>query len=194
MSKICLIHGHPDSRSPHFCRALGDAYRSGADAAGHEVSEIILGDLEFDFLRSPTAFEADPAEPILSEREKIAAADHLVVVFPLWLGGAPALLKAFLEQCAAGGFFLQDAEGPNAFPKSRMKGKSARLVLTMGMPGLIYKFWFGAHSVKGLEKGIFELAGFKPVHHTIYGSVEEDNAPRHEKWLDEMRELGRQAK
>ena len=194
MSKICVLHGHPDSSKPHFCKALGDAYIEGAREGGHQISEIVLGDLAFEFLRSPDAFDRSPAEPVLSERMKIAEADHLLVVFPLWMGSAPALLKAFLEQCACGGFFLGAAETANEFPKALMKGKSARLVLTMGMPGLIYRIWFGAHSVKELEQGLFKLAGFKPVHHTIYGGVGEDSEPRHQKWLEEMREFGRHAK
>lgn len=44
MPNICVIYGHPDSRQPHFCRALGKAYLEGAREAGHQVSEIVVGD------------------------------------------------------------------------------------------------------------------------------------------------------
>ena len=26
-----------------------------------------------------------------------------------------------------------------------LKGKSARIIMTMGMPGIVYRWWFGAH-------------------------------------------------
>lgn len=188
---ICVLHGHPDTSEPHFCAALGAAYIEGAKEAGHTVSEIVLGDLEFDFLRKSSDFETPPSDPVLAERKKIEACDHLVVIFPLWMGSAPALLRGFLEQVARDQFLLAEANTEREFPGGQMKGKSARLVLTMGMPGLVYKIWFGAHSVKGLEQGIFKLAGFKPVHHTIYGGAGAPDVARHEKWLNEMREFGK---
>lgn len=193
MPNICVIHGHPDSRQPHFCRALGKAYLEGAREAGHQVSEIVVGDLEFDFLRSATAFANDPAEPLMAEREKISAADHVVIIFPLWLGGAPALLKGFLEQIACGGFFLETAESEKEFPKAKMKGKSLRIIVTMGMPSLIYNTWFGANSLKGLEKGMFGLSGFKPIRHKLIGMVETDDEARHVRWLNSVRKLGERA-
>lgn len=194
MTSICVIHGHPDASSHHFCTALGEAYIQGAKAAGHDVSEIHVGSLEFGYLSSREEFEMPPAEPVLSERKKIEAADHVVLIFPLWLGSAPAKLRGFLERAACGNFFLDEGSNADEFPKARMKGKSARLIVTMGMPGLVYKLYFGAHSIKGIEQGLLGLSGFKPIHHTIYGMVEADDEARHQKWLEEARDLGRNGK
>lgn len=193
MAKVCVLHGHPHGDAGHLCAALGKAYVDGAREAGHEVEQIRLAELTFDLLSNPDDFSAPPPEPILSEREKIAACDHLLVVFPLWLGSAPARLRGFFEQAARASFFLADGDAEHA-PGGKMKGKSARLVVTMGMPGLVYKTWFGAHSLKGIEKGVFGMAGFKPVEHTIFGMVEGDDDARRRKWLDEMFALGAKAK
>lgn len=57
---------------------------------------------------------------------------------PLWLGDVPALLKAFLEQIARPRFAL--AQG--TMPKPLVKGRSARLIVTMGMPA-----FFASNSV-----------------------------------------------
>jgi hypothetical protein len=29
--------------------------------------------------------------------------------------------------------------------RRRVYGKSARIIMTMGMPGIVYRWWFGAH-------------------------------------------------
>lgn len=173
MSKsICILNGHPENGGKHFCDALSDAYARGAQWEGHAVSRINIGPMDFGFLQTAEDYARDPAEPILGERQKIAEADHLVMIYPLWLGALPAKLKAFLEAASAGGFFLGEMDKPNSFPIGKMKGKSARLIVTMGMPGLAYRFLFGAHSLKATEQGIMKIAGFGPVRHTIIGMVE----------------------
>ena len=42
--KIVLILGHPQGDS--LCAALAAAYQKGAEAAGHEVRRLALGELE----------------------------------------------------------------------------------------------------------------------------------------------------
>lgn len=48
----------------------------------------------------------------------------------------------------------------------------ARGVVTMGMPGWIYRWFFGAHSLKSLERNILSFVGIKPVRETIFGMVD----------------------
>ena len=60
--------------------------------------------------------------------------------FPLWLGSLPALLKAFLEQVLRPGFAFDTGK---AF-SGRLKGRSARVIVTMGMPAWVYRLWFHA--------------------------------------------------
>ncbi|WP_353506238.1 NAD(P)H-dependent oxidoreductase [Variovorax brevis] len=92
-SRIVIIQGHPDGRAPHFCHALAQAYADGARSAGHEVSSIDVGSLEFEFLRSKAEWEAGTLPPQLSAaQEAIGHAQHLLIVFPLWLGDMPAAL------------------------------------------------------------------------------------------------------
>jgi len=94
-----------------------------------------------------------------------------VILYPLWLGDMPALLKGFLEQLLRPGFAIKAGAGLGA---GLLRGKSAHLVVTMGMPALFYRFYFGSHSVKSFERNILKLVGVKPVRHTLIGSVESD--------------------
>lgn len=116
---------------------------------------------------------------------------HLVIVYPLWLGTMPAILKAFLEQVARPGFaFAIDKRGRMT---KGLKGKSARVVITMGMPVFVYRWYFGAHSLKSLERNILGLAGIRPVRESLYGMVEGVSEARRKSWLEAMRRAGRAA-
>ena len=61
----------------------------------------------------------------------------------------------------------------------------------MGMPGFVYRWWFGAHALKMLKRNILGFMGVGPVRSTIYGYVEGVGAERRKKWLQDMERLGR---
>lgn len=190
MARICVIDGHPDPAGGHFCNALADAYTEGAAAGGHEVSRIAIGPLDVELLGNAREFATPPPEAIDTERQKIEAAEHVVLVYPLWLGTMPAKTKAFLEQMARGEFLLATTEDGSGWPSKMMQGKSARLIVTMGMPGAAYKLIFGAHSLKALEQGIFRMSGFKPVRHTVLGMIGAAGDKARARMLDRVRTLG----
>jgi putative NADPH-quinone reductase len=187
--KILVIDGHPDPARPHFCHAVADAYIGGAMDAGKETRLIAVADAPVELLRTAAEF-ATPATSahIASAQADILWADHLVLVFPLWLGGAPALLRAFLEQIARGNFFAA-TEGPGI--RAKFKGKSARLIVTMGMPALIYRLIFQAHGVRNLMSGVLGFAGFGPVRVSYFGAIESVKPETHRARLAHVRTLGR---
>lgn len=190
-SHICIIDAHPDPNPERLVHALCRAYEAGARAGGHHVETVRLADLDIPFLNSAADFARPPPEPIARERQKIAAADHVVFAFPLWLGNLPARAKAFLEQAARDNFFLETGESATQWPRQLMKGKSARVIVTMGMPGLVYRLVMDAGSLKAVERGLLGIAGFRPVRHTILGGVEQASRSKVEGWFADMRELGR---
>lgn len=187
--KICIVHGHPDSAPGHFTAALCDAYEQGAKAAGHAVTRIDVGRLEFPVLRRPAEFAEKAMSPIRDAQEQVKAAEHVVIVFPLWLGGMPAYCRAFFEQLARGGFALQASK--HGWPQGMLAGRSARVVVTMGMPAPAYRFLFGAHSVRGFETAVLALAGFKPIKETLFGTIGAAGPEARGRMLAKMEELGR---
>ena len=188
--RIVLIQGHPDAVSRHLGHALEDAYAQGAEAAGHEVRRIPVAELDFPLLRSQQAWEegALPASLVQAQAD-IAWAQHLVLFFPLWLGDMPAVLKGFLEQVARPGFAFK-ADANNTFGKKGLTGRSARVVVTMGMPALIYRWYFRAHSVKNLERNILGFVGISPVNETLIGMVDKLDDVGVKKWTDKLHKLG----
>lgn len=167
--KVLIINGHPDARPERLCAALARAYAKGAARAGCEVRRIDVGVLDIPFLSSREDFEkGEPAAHLRRAQEDIVWAEHLVVIFPLWLGAAPAKLKAFLEQVFRARFTFADG-GPG---HAKLKGRSARVFVTMGMPAFFFRLVFKAHGLLGLENGLLRVAGFGPVRHCIFGGVE----------------------
>ena len=190
--RILVIQGHPDATLRHLGHALADSYADGAQAGGHEVRRTSVAELDFPLLRSQLAWEEGPVPPgLVQAQEDVRWAEHLVIFFPLWLGDMPALLKGFLEQLARPGFAFKKSEGRTAFSEKGLKGRSARVVVTMGMPALVYRWYFRAHSVKSLERNILGFVGIGPVHETLIGMVGDLKPEDGDKWLNKLRLLGR---
>ena len=61
----------------------------------------------------------------------------------------------------------------------------------MGMPALACRWWFGAHSLKSLERNILKFSGVSPVRETLFGSVGSASEQQRAGWLDTMLRLGR---
>jgi putative NADPH-quinone reductase len=186
---ICIIQGHPHGQVPHLCHAIADAYAEGAASADASVSQIDIGTLNLWLLRDPADFDSSPDAPILKAQSQIMAADHLVVIFPLWLGTMPAVVKAFFEQTFRHSFAIaQDQHG--GFPKQNLRGKTARIVVTMGMPGFAYRWMFGAHGVRCLERSILGMSGVRPVRRTLVGGLGAMTPQKAEELLRQIRSLG----
>lgn len=188
--RIAIIQGHPDSQVRHFGHALADEYAKGAEDGGHEVRRIEVAALDFPLLRTKEEFEKGMApDSIRRAQETITWADHLVMLYPLWLGTMPALLKGFLEQVFRPGFSHEYGER-GRMPRKLLTGKSARIVVTMGMPAFVYRWFFLAHSLRSLERNVLGFSGIGPIASSLIGMVEEDDDKGRMKWLDKMRVLG----
>jgi putative NADPH-quinone reductase len=192
--RILIIDGHPDPEAGHYIHAMAAAYRDGARAAGHEVQAVAVSELEFPLLRKNEDFQhGHPPDAIRTCQAAVRWADHLVILFPLWLGSMPALLKGFLEQLMRPGFAFAAAER-NGFPRKLLKGKSARIIVSMGMPAFFYRWYFRAHSLKSLERNILAFCGIGPIRASVIGMVDAMGQEKRGRWLARVQELGRRAR
>ena len=190
MTNILIIDGHPDPDRDRFIHAAADSYAAGA-AGVHEVRRIDVASLEFPLVRSQAQWNNEPPPAdIAAAQESLRWANHVVILYPLWLGDVPALLKGFLEQVARPDFAMRYTD--KGLPVKLLKGKSVRIVVTMGMPGFIYRFFYRAHSLKSLKRNILQFVGFKPVRCSIIGAIE-GSAEKRRRWLDKLRTMGANA-
>jgi putative NADPH-quinone reductase len=186
--RIVIIQGHPDGAGHHLLHAMADAYAEAATAAGHEVRRIEVGQLDFPLLRTQADFETGALPAALSQaQEDMRWSEHWVFLFPLWHGTMPALFKGFLEHVFRPGFAM--AYQKQGFPKRLLAGRSARIVVTMGMPVLLYRWYFGAYGLRAFERSMLSFAGIKPVRESLYGLTFADENKR-ARWIEDMRKHG----
>lgn len=186
--RIAILQGHPDASGNHLLNAMADAYAEGATSSGHEVRRIEVAKLDFPLLRTQAEFESGELPPALVQaRDDMRWAEHWVFLFPLWHGTMPALLKGFLEHIFRPGFAMEYRE--RQFPKRLLAGRSARVVVTMGMPVMLYRLYFGAFGVRAFERSMLGFAGIKPIRESIYGLTFADEKKRL-RWIEDMRKYG----
>jgi NAD(P)H dehydrogenase (quinone) len=109
----------------------------------------------------------------------------------MWQFNIPALMIGFCERTFTPGF-AYNAQGKNPLEAALLQHKSARLIMTMGMPAPLYDLMLGAHGGRAF-KSMLSFCGMKPVRATYLGSIEADLKTR-EKHLETVRKLGKQAR
>jgi putative NADPH-quinone reductase len=184
--RIVIIQGHPDPAGGHLCHALADAYAEGAYEGSHQVSRIEVAALDFPFLRSIA--DSELPEVLVAQKATLPAADHILVIFPYRIRFMPVPLKAFFQQIMRRRMAFKYEKGP---PPELLKGRSARIVVTLGVPTLFYRFnsFVGPNDTKRLRRDM-SLVGIAPIYESLFGIVELADT---RKWLGQMRELGAEA-
>ena len=191
MAKITIIVGH--SRRDTYCEFLGQCYKRGAESAGHQVSLFVLSRLSFDPILKEAYDRPQILEPDLQTAyHAMKTSNHFVIVFPLWCGDMPAILKGFIERILQPDLVaLQQKAGRMGLNLRIFSKTSARIIMTMGMPALFYRLYFHAHALKLLQRNILQFIGVRPVHNSLLGMVHDER--RRDKFMGHVEELGRRA-
>ncbi len=188
--RIAVIQGHPDPVGSHLGHALSEAYAQAAIEVGHNVRIIEIGKLDFPFLRSKSEWETTPVPSELKHvQHDLLWAEHWALFYPLWFGDMPAMLKAFLEQVLRPGLAYVQTEPGQMWDKFLI-GRSARIVVTMAIPTVVYRTFYAAHTVKSLERNVLKFCGIDPVKTTLIGNVYNKSQKQHEKTLAKIADYG----
>jgi len=151
--RVLWVYAHPDPRSLNgSLRDLGIRVLRGY---GHEVRESDLYAMGWDPVVRHEDFAHDPDErldvlteseralndgslhtDIRAEQEKLRWADTLVVQFPLWWFGMPAILKGWFDRLFVQGFAQgvldQDTGRARRYGDGGLAGKRAMVITTVG--------------------------------------------------------------
>ena len=185
--RILVILGHPSNHS--FCAALAGAYLDTARAAGHEVRELRLGQLDFDPILREGYRQVQPLEAdLVAAQEAISWAQHLVFAYPIWWGGAPALLKGFVDRVFLPGYAFKYRPG-KAFPAQLLTGRTAQLLVTMDTPPWYFRWVYRMPGIHQLRKTTLEFCGVKPVRVTTFGPILHSTDAQRTRWLAHVRLL-----
>lgn len=115
MARVLVLFAHPCEES--FSAALHTRVTESLSARGWEVDDCDLNAEGFSPVltaqeRRGYHEESSNTEPVASYVERLRAADAMVMVFPVWNFGYPAILKGFLDRVFLPGvsFKLQDGK------------------------------------------------------------------------------------
>ncbi|MEU9118316.1 NAD(P)H-dependent oxidoreductase [Streptomyces sp. NPDC048506] len=151
--KVLWLFAHPDQRS--LSGALMSHGLRTLEAHGHQhrVSDLyamkwnpVVDAADYDhdptdrFLVGPTSerayTEGHLSPDIVSEQEKVTWADTLIIQFPLWWYGMPAILKGWFDRVFVRGFafgLTDPATGRlRRYGDGRLVGKRAMVITTAG--------------------------------------------------------------
>ena len=187
---ILVLMANPDAES--YSGALADRYQVGAEDAGHTVTRVNLGDLQFDPILHKGYKEIQELEPDLMQlQDSFRNADHIVIIYPNWWCTMPALLKGLFDRMWLPGFaFNFDKESKKLI--KRLAGKTARVIIVAGTHSPFKTWWKFGDYTNEIQHGILEFAGIK-TKVTAYGPCERVGEPCKEKWLQEVEDMGKRA-
>lgn len=186
--KILIIQGHPDPES--YNSALHASYRAGALSTGAEVREIFVGSLKFNPNLEFGYRKRTELEPCLIEaQEAINWCDHIVLIYPVWWGSMPALLKGFFDRVFLPGFAFKKRDGSLWWDRL-LSGKSARVISTLDQPVWVYRLVNGAPSDKAIKRLTFQFCGIGPTKITNIGPIRLSKKEFREKWLQRVFAIG----
>jgi len=160
--KHLIIYSHLNPQS--FTKAVVDEVEKYSKAKNHEVQIIDLyGDKFNPVLAMPDIgsmfMGEDTPDDVKHYQEMVSWSDHLSVVYPMWWGQMPAMLKGFVDRVFASGFaFRYDEENPTGL--GLLKGKTAQLIINTGAPNEFYEP-SGMHTAQKRinDDGIFGFCG-----------------------------------
>ncbi|CAL8465225.1 g4760 [Coccomyxa elongata] len=153
--KVFLVLAHPESQSLNGSLATYAA--KVLEDAGHEVKVSDLYAMKFKAVVDGDDFQE------YNEQEKMKWADVLILHFPLWWYGMPAILKGWVDRVYAGGFAYWVGEytpthQSDRFGEGNMAGKRAMCMVTVGGKAENY-------SARGIAGPIDDLLW--PINHGI---------------------------
>ncbi|MBU0515906.1 MAG: NAD(P)H-dependent oxidoreductase [Proteobacteria bacterium] len=186
--KVLIIQGNPDPNS--LCQALAEAYNQGAQKTNAEVREIKIRDIEFN-PNLPFGYkqELELEEGLIEAQRMIQWADHLVFIYPTWWGTMPALMKGFVDKVFVPGFGFKYRKGSVWWDKL-LKGKSARLIVTMDTPPWYFRLVYGQPGHRAMKRTILGFCGVKPVRISSIGPVKPSKKAKRMGWLNRVERLG----
>lgn len=204
---VLIVLAHPEPKS--FNGAMFDTALRELRAAGHTVETSDLYRMGFNPVSSRANFttvkdadylklqaeethasEHDGFAPeVEAELRKLEACDLLILQFPMWWFGLPAILKGWVDRVMAMG----RTYGYGAiYQTGKFRGKRAMLSLTTGGPEEAYRKGGFNGDIEGIlrpvQRGVLEFLGFDVLAPQIhYGPVRATPEQR-QAWLADYAE------
>ncbi|MBS0191012.1 MAG: NAD(P)H-dependent oxidoreductase [Phycisphaerales bacterium] len=189
--RIFVLCGNPVSGS--LCEEFARSYAAGASQGGHECRCSFVGQLRFDpNLRYGYHQRLELEPDLLAAQESMRWAQHLVFIYPTWWGSLPALMKGFIDRTFLPEFAFRYRPG-SVFWDKLLKGRSARLIVTMDAPWWWDTIVNGATSRHTMAAPVLKFSGVRPVRQTVFDQVRRSTPEKRAAWIERVRQMGASA-
>lgn len=171
---VLIVHAHPEPQS--FNAALTNSATQALEAAGHSVTISDLYAVRFKAIADHDDFSSGRVDPdylridkeqthaheqgttaadIVTEQRKIADTDLLILQYPMWWFGMPAILKGWADRVFTRGFAYMPGR---KYDTGLMRGKLAMVSVTTGTSA-------GTYAPDGIDGDILDILW--PVHNGL---------------------------
>lgn len=173
---VLAVFDHPYTAAAHadvphersYSAALLAAATRGLEGAGHVVDTIDLTADGFnpvmsrdDLVAWRTGTTADPL--VIEYQRRLAAADHVLFVFPTWWVSMPASTKGFLDRVLTKGFAFEEPKPGGALVRTLTRLQGVTVLTPMTTRLGLYRWWFRRPGHRILFRGTFKLIGVRRV-------------------------------
>ncbi len=184
--KALMIFAHPGENSFHH--AIMQRAAAACERRGIAVTLRNLYQLNFQPVfraQDMQRIEAKQVSPdVAEEQQLVRECDLLVMSFPVWWWGPPAILKGWFDRVLTNGFAFRYTEKG---PVGLLRGKQAALFTTTRESQQEMKAdgydWLITQQV---AKGVLSFVGFDPVIHKNFAEVPYLSAAERERMLQEV--------
>jgi NAD(P)H dehydrogenase (quinone) len=189
--KVAIVFNHPYEGS--YCTAILKSVITGLNRAGHTIDVLHLDKDEFDPVMRARDLKgykdgAPCDQQVIAYRERLAVAEHLIFIFPVWWELMPAMTKGFIDKVIFPGVAF-DHDHTGRFPKMVKKFhllNGITIITTMNTPSIIYRLVFGNAIKKALFTGTFWKLGYKKRKWISFNMVKFVKEEKRGKWLRQL--------
>ncbi|RKD16131.1 NADPH:quinone reductase [Pelobium manganitolerans] len=186
---VVIVFNHPHSGS--YCNAILEAVIKGLTRAKHFVDVIHLDKDGFNPAMSAADLKAFVAHKavdvqVIDYQKRIANADHLVFIFPIWWDIMPASTKGFIDRVLSPGFAYDHHPRGFGLVPLLQNLKGIDVITTMNKPRFLYALFIGNLIKKVMVKSVFKTMGYKNIKWLSFTSVKSVNQYKREKWLKQL--------
>jgi NAD(P)H dehydrogenase (quinone) len=188
--KVLVVYAHPNPES--FNHAVLERFVAGLRSRNHEAEILDLYSQGF----NPLLTAADlaslqggevPAD-VKAQQEKVAWAEGLAFIFPIWWSSMPAALKGWIDRVFSLGFaYAFTEEGPVGL----LKQQKALLITTSGGDQAFFDHSGIQKAIQmTIDLGIFGFSGISKIQHEFFYNVVQIDPDTREGYLQKAYSLG----
>jgi NAD(P)H dehydrogenase (quinone) len=167
--KHAIIVCHPAENS--FTLAIAHRYAEAVRAHGHKTIVRDLYRMGFDPVLKNDERKGQPRDDVAAEWQALGDIDVFVLVYPIWFGAPPAMMKGYIDRVFGAGRTRGSADGGEQLGK--LEGKH---LVSLTLSGSM-RAWLDEKGVLGSLRNVFdrymaEVFGLAETHHYHFDGVQ----------------------